>query len=45
MAFLERNLFAYPYQKWNQKTENMWLYIGDKPASEAAYVAKTICGC
>ena len=42
MAFLERNLFAYPYQKWNQKTENMWLYIGDKPASEAAYVAKTI---
>ena len=42
LAFLERNIFAYPYEKWSSKTQNMWLYIGDKPAAEAAYVAKTI---
>lgn len=42
LAFLEHNLFCYPYDKWENITENMWLYIGNKPADEAAYVARSI---
>lgn len=42
LAFLERNLFCYPCSVWQDRTEDVSLYIGRKPQEEAAYVARKI---
>lgn len=42
LAFLERNLFCYPVQTWEQKTDSIGVYIGKNVREEAEYVASTI---
>lgn len=42
LAFLEQNLFCYPSGIWEEKTEDIRLYIATKPQEEAAYVARKI---
>ncbi|MCM1245196.1 MAG: PD-(D/E)XK nuclease family protein [Roseburia sp.] len=42
LAFLEKNIFCYPADTWNKKTEDICLYVGKKPQDEAVYVARTI---
>ena len=42
LAFLEKNLFRYPYEAWDEEQDNITVHVTKDIASEVAFVAREI---